>query len=39
MEGMVMVELDNSNPMPMTARETAEIASDYLRARGHDMRI
>jgi inosose dehydratase len=38
MDGMVMVELDSSDEMPIPARGTAEIARDYLEDRGHEFR-
>ena len=36
--GMIMVELDTSNPMPMTAVETAKIAKAYLQKQGISFR-
>lgn len=38
MDGMVMVELDSSDQMPIPPRGTAEIAREYLEARGHVFR-
>jgi inosose dehydratase len=38
MNGMVMVELDSSDVMPIPARGTAEIARTWLQNRGHEFR-
>jgi inosose dehydratase len=38
MKGMVMVELDSSPNMPLTALETAKIAKAYLLKRGYEFR-
>jgi inosose dehydratase len=38
MDGMVMVELDSSDVMPIEPRETAVIAREYLETRGHEFR-
>ena len=37
-DGMVMVELDNSPDMPMTAKDTATIAKAYLSKQGVTLR-
>ena len=37
-QGMIMVELDSGRNMPMTARETAEIAKAYLEKHGYTFR-
>lgn len=38
MDGMVMVELDSSDVMPVAPRATAEIARTWLQNRGHEFR-
>lgn len=38
MDGMVMVELDSSDTMPVAPRETAQIARTWLQSRGHEFR-
>jgi len=38
MDGMVMVELDSSPDMPMTARDAATIAKAYLSKQGVSLR-
>ena len=38
MDGMVMVELDSSDVMPIAPRATAEIARTWLQNRGHEFR-
>jgi inosose dehydratase len=38
MKGMIMVELDPSRGMPVTAGETARIAQNYLRKQGYNFR-
>ncbi len=39
MKGMIMVELDPSRGMPLTAGETARIAQSYLRKLSYTFRI
>jgi hypothetical protein len=39
MKGMIMVELDPSRGMPLTAGETARIAQSYLHKLGYTFRI
>ena len=38
MDGLVMVELDSSDTMPIAPRETAQIARTWLQGRGHPFR-
>jgi inosose dehydratase len=39
LNGMIMVELDSSPNMPMTALETATIAKAYLQKQGVTLRV